>query len=229
MSIQARSRRLFSFQGRSFLAFVLTPVAPVQDWLLELEDWVAKTPEFFSQKPLILDLSNVPFTRDEFAAFLVALRRHSLRLISIEGIDPDWIEPGLEPLEGGKQVGETGKGSQEPGDARPEENSLLLKTPVRSGQSIFFPRGDITVAGSVSSGAEVVSGGSIHVYGVLRGRAFAGAAGNSEARIFCQRFEAELLVIGGIYKSSEHFDPDFFGKPVQAWREGETLKLEVME
>ena len=211
------------------MAFVLAPVAPVQDWLLELEDRIAKTPEFFSQKPLILDLSKVSLTQEEFMAFLVALRRHSLRLISIQGIEPDWVAPGLRPLEGGKTAGEADTRPEGTDQERGDVNSLMLRTPVRSGQSVFFPRGDITVAGAVSSGAEIVSGGSIHVYGALRGRAFAGAAGNSDARIFCRRFEAELVVIGGIYKSSEHFDPELFGKPVQAWREGETLKLEVME
>ncbi len=236
VSIQAHTRRLFSFQGRSFLAFVLSPVEPLQDWLAELDGWVAKAPEFFTQKPLILDLSRVLLTNADYLELLVALRARQLRLISVEGVDPDWIEPGLASLGGGKGVHDAGPDIHQKAGVNPEEtpgepevNSLMLKLPVRSGQSVFFPRGDITVSGSVSSGAEIVAGGSIHVYGALRGRAFAGAAGNSEARIFCQRFEAELVVIGGVYKSSEHFDPDFFGKPVQAWREGETLKLKVME
>ena len=61
---------------------------------------------------------------------------------------------------------------------------------------MFFPKGDVTVLGAIASGAEVVAGGSIHVYGALRGRAMAGADGNRDARIFCSRLEAELLAIG---------------------------------
>ncbi|VAW10988.1 Septum site-determining protein MinC [hydrothermal vent metagenome] len=232
----AQSHRSFRFHGRSFLAFVLTPAAPLQDWLLELETWVAKTPDFFSKKPLILDLSRISLTRAEFIGFLARLRTRQLRLISVEGVDPDWLEPGLEPLPGGTQsqeveVARRGPASEAPDAApvKPEVNSLLLHTPVRSGQSVYFPLGDVTVAGSVSSGAEIISGGSIHVYGALRGRAFAGAAGNPQARIFCQRFEAELIAIGGYYKSPENIDPDLIGRPVQAWLEGNLIMLKVME
>ena len=69
---------------------------------------------------------------------------------------------------------------------------MVIDKPVRSGQSIYFPDGDITVLGSVSSGAEVIAGGSIHVYGALRGRAVAGATGDGNARIVCRRYHAEL-------------------------------------
>ena len=59
-------------------------------------------------------------------------------------------------------------------ETKPQATSLLLDSPVRSGQSVIFVEGDVTVLGSVGSGAEVVAGGSIHVYGTLRGRAMAG-------------------------------------------------------
>ena len=75
--------------------------------------------------------------------------------------------------------------------------SLLIETPVRSGQSIVFTEGDVTVLGSVASGAEIVAGGSIHVYGALRGRAMAGVTATPRARIFCRKLEAELLAIDG--------------------------------
>ena len=73
--------------------------------------------------------------------------------------------------------------------------SLMIEDPVRSGQSVVFIEGDVTVLGSVGSGAEIIAGGSIHVYGALRGRALAGVTGNARARIFCHRVEAELLAI----------------------------------
>src|SRR6202000_2869717 len=103
--------------------------------------------------------------------------------------------------------------------------SLLLDSPVRSGQSIVFPEGDVTVVGSVSSGAEIVAGGSIHIYGTLRGRAMAGCNGNSAARIYCQRIEAELLAIDGYYRTAEEFDAALRNRPAQAWLEGETLRI----
>jgi septum site-determining protein MinC len=99
---------------------------------------------------------------------------------------------------------------------------------VRSGQSLFFPEGDVTIVGSVASGAEIVAGGSIHVYGILRGRAMAGTMGNPAARIFCRKLEAELIAIDGFYKTAEDMDPDLRGRAVHLWLEGETIKSETL-
>jgi len=112
--------------------------------------------------------------------------------------------------------------------AKREPASLLIEAPVRSGQTIVFIDGDITVLGSVGSGAEIVAGGSIHVYGTLRGRALAGASGNAKARIFCHRVEAELLAIDAYYKTAEDIDDALRRGPAQAWLEGETLKISAL-
>jgi septum site-determining protein MinC len=109
--------------------------------------------------------------------------------------------------------------------AKPKPTSLLLDSPVRSGQSIVFTEGDVTVLGSVGSGAEIVAGGSIHIYGALRGRAMAGVNGNSAARIFCQKIEAELLAIDGYYQTAEDIDVNLRNRPAQAWLEGDTMKI----
>jgi septum site-determining protein MinC len=82
--------------------------------------------------------------------------------------------------------------------------------------------------GSVASGAEVIAGGSIHVYGALRGRAIAGAAGNAGARIFCHKLEAELLAIDGLYKVAEDMDGGLRSRPVQAWLEGDSIIITAL-
>jgi septum site-determining protein MinC len=110
-------------------------------------------------------------------------------------------------------------------EAKPKPTSLLLDSPVRSGQSIVFMEGDVTVLGSVGSGAEIVASGSIHIYGTLRGRAMAGVNGNSNARIYCQRIEAELLAIDGYYQTAEEIDVSVRNRPAQAWLEGDTMKI----
>ena len=110
-------------------------------------------------------------------------------------------------------------------EVKPPPTSLLLDTPVRSGQSIYFPDGDVTVLGSVGSGAEIVAGGSIHIYGTLRGRAMAGVNGNSAARIYCQRIEAELLAIDGYYQTAEELDAALRTRPAQAWLEGDIMRI----
>jgi septum site-determining protein MinC len=99
---------------------------------------------------------------------------------------------------------------------------------VRSGQSVVFPEGDVTIVGSVASGAEVVAGGSIHVYGTLRGRALAGSVGNSSARIFCSKLEAELLAIDGLYKTAEDLEPQLRGQAVQLWLEGDAIVAKTL-
>ena len=95
--------------------------------------------------------------------------------------------------------------------------SLLLESAVRSGQSVVFPHGDVTVLGSVASGADIIAGGSIHVYGTLRGRAMAGLNGNPRARIFCNKLEAELLAIDGFYRTADEVETSLRSQPIQAW------------
>jgi septum site-determining protein MinC len=106
--------------------------------------------------------------------------------------------------------------------------ALLHDAPVRSGQSLIFPQGDVTIVGSVASGSEVVAGGSIHVYGTLRGRAIAGSTGNAAARIFCNKLEAELTAIDGLYRTADEMDAQFRGRPVQAWLDGESMAMAVL-
>ena len=106
---------------------------------------------------------------------------------------------------------------------------LFIDDSVRSGQTVEFPDGDVTVIGSVGSGAEIIAGGSIHVYGTLRGRALAGTAGDGTARIFCRRFEAELLAIDGRYRVAENLDPSLRGRPVQARLDGMAMTLSPLD
>jgi septum site-determining protein MinC len=109
-----------------------------------------------------------------------------------------------------------------------EPTSLLVGETVRSGRSIVFPGGDVTIVGSVASGAEVIAGGSIHVYGALRGRAVAGLLGQP-ARIFCRRFEAELLAIDGRYKTIDGADAALRGRAVQAWLDGDSMIVAALD
>jgi septum site-determining protein MinC len=90
---------------------------------------------------------------------------------------------------------------------------------------VFFPNGDVTVIGSVASGSEIVAGGSIHVYGTLRGRAMAGATGNARARIFCRKNEAELLAINGYYRTAEEWNAAIRSQPIHSWLEDGVLRV----
>ncbi|MBI2570788.1 MAG: septum site-determining protein MinC [Candidatus Schekmanbacteria bacterium] len=106
--------------------------------------------------------------------------------------------------------------------------SVIVPHPARSGQRLYAARGDLIVLGAVSSGAELIAAGNIHVYGPLRGRAIAGAMGNEGARIFCQGFDAELISIAGSYMLSEDFQGEHIGKAVQVFLHGEKLTIEPL-
>nr|WP_295379832.1 septum site-determining protein MinC [Pseudoxanthomonas sp.] len=106
---------------------------------------------------------------------------------------------------------------------------LMQKTPVRSGQQLYAENRDLTVLNTVGAGAEVIADGSIHIYGALRGRALAGAQGNTDARIFCREFHAELVAIAGHYKVMEEVPKELRGKAVQIWLDQDQLKIAAQD
>ncbi|MCI5209504.1 MAG: septum site-determining protein MinC, partial [Candidatus Electrothrix sp. ATG2] len=121
---------------------------------------------------------------------------------------------------------ETAEAEQEeiPEPATPPAATVTTE-PIRSGQRIVADQGDLIVLASVGSGAEVTAAGNIHVYGALRGRAFAGNAGNRQARIFCQQLEAELVAVAGIYLVNEKFPDSLRAQPVHIRLQGERIRL----
>ena len=215
-------------RGRSYVAFVFKPVVPIVDWLSDIDATVARSPGFFAGKPIVLDLSAVDLSRPAISHLLLSLEKRNIRVLGIEGVDATALASNMPPLlAGGRScvVPQPGPEKADPVAVPAPPTSLLLDHPIRSGQSIVFPDGDVTVVGSVSSGAEIVAGGSIHIYGTLRGRAMAGINGNSAARIYCQKIEAELLAIDGFYRTAEEFDAALRNRPAQAWLDGETLRI----
>ncbi|HEY0713348.1 MAG TPA: septum site-determining protein MinC, partial [Polyangia bacterium] len=97
--------------------------------------------------------------------------------------------------------------------------------PVRSGQVVYAAKNDLIVLGPVNSGGQVVADGNIHIYGALRGRAIAGAQGATDARIFCQKLEAELLAISGIYLIWDDIPRSHLGKPAQVSLRGDACQI----
>jgi septum site-determining protein MinC len=251
VSSAARSPNAFRFLGRSFLALVFAPEPPIPAWLDELDLWLRRSTGFFAEKPVVLDLTRTPLSRIEYETLIADLRTRNIRLVAVEGVDASWRGPELAPLgNGGRSTAivdlPLGDAAPNPASSQaapadrppvpdPEPTapsvpaSLLIDVPVRSGQSVFFPDGDVTVIGSVASGAEIVAGGSIHIYGTLRGRALAGSTGNSAARIFCNRLEAELLAIDGLYKTADDIPERLVGHMVQARLDRDALLMTPLD
>ena len=219
------TRQLVRLRGRSYVAFVFCPVVPIVGWLEEIDAALARSPGFFVGKPVVLDLSALDLSQSAIAHLITSLETRNIRILGIEGVDAAHVTTSMPPLlTGGRNCVVQQNKPQKP-EAKPKPTSLLLESPVRSGQSIIFADGDVTVLGSVSSGAEIVAGGSIHIYGTLRGRAMAGVNGNPAARIYCQKIEAELLAIDGYYQTAEQIDASVRNGPAQAWLEGDVMKI----
>jgi septum site-determining protein MinC len=221
------------------MAFVLTPLPPIPAWLTELDKWSRSSPDFFVGRPIVLDLAALTIDRAGIAELIAALGERGIRIMGLEGVGADQLGPMLPPLlKGGRPAGEetearTNDKSKEDSpaeaSARREPASLLIENPIRSGQSVIFPYGDVTVLGSVASGAEIVAGGSIHIYGTLRGRAMAGSMGNGQARIFCHRNEAELISIDGYYRTAEEMDARLRTRATQCWLDDRVLMLAALD
>jgi septum site-determining protein MinC len=221
-------RQLVRFRGRSYVAFVFSPVVPIMGWLEEVDATLAHSPGFFVGRPVVLDLSGLDLSASAITHLVKSIEQRSIRVLGIEGVEAARLSEGLPPLlTGGRNAAIQNIQSPKPEVKKPS-TSLLLDSPVRSGQSIVFPDGDVTVVGAVSSGAEIVAGGSIHIYGTLRGRAMAGVNGNSAARIYCQKIEAELLAIDGYYQTAEQLDEQLRGRPAQAWLDGDIMKIALL-
>ena len=106
----------------------------------------------------------------------------------------------------------------------------VVTDPIRSGQQVYADGADLIVMTTVSPGAEVIADGCVHVYGPLRGRAVAGARGDTTARVFCRRMEAELLAVAGIYAVADQMQGALKGVAAQAYlSEDGKLKIDRLD
>jgi septum site-determining protein MinC len=215
---------------------VLSPELPIAAWLADLDALLQRSPGALTGRFTLLNVSALSLSGSDLADLVTELRSRDIPLMGIEGADPSILGPDLPPLmKGGGPTSVIDFSNATPPNtpntkpsgpapAPKRQSSLQLESPVRSGQSVVFLDGDVTVIGSVASGAEIVAGGSIHVYGALRGRAIAGAVGDARARIFCGKLEAELLAIDGLYRAADAMDENLRGQPVQVWLEGDIMR-----
>ena len=230
-------------RGRFFTAMVMQMAGSADDdFYAALESKLAQAPHFFTNAPFVLDLERASGTRlgGDFVNLVRELRRRKITLVGVQNgtIEQNRgaLSAGLLTLQGGRdQSGEAGTGTaaatgtaQEQSEP-PAVRTLLVKEPVRSGQQIFAEDGDLIVLAPVSSGAELIARGNIHIYGRMSGRALAGVNGDSEARIFCQALDAELIAIAGLYKISDDFAPDVRKQRVQVFLKDEELCIERLK
>lgn len=193
---------------------------------------VKQAPGFFLNAPVVIDLEAL---RDssrlvDFAALTSLLRQQGMIPVAVRNGSTEMQAAaamvGLPALSEARSAGTVKK--PEKVESAPASRNKLVNQPVRSGQQIYVPEGDLIILGAVSAGAEVLADGNIHVYGPLRGRALAGVRGDTEVRIFCQSLEAELVSIAGHYWVIEQLDEDKCGKAVQIYLSEDRLVVKPL-
>lgn len=207
----------------------------------------ADDPDFFDNDPVLLDLSAVQDEEQpiDFAALLRTLRSHRTQPVAVRGgssaqmaaahaagliAAPEAPPARVPPRESAARevVREVVREVEVPVQA-PAPGTVVVDKPLRSGQQVYARGSDLVVMAVVSFGAEVIADGNIHVYAPLRGRAIAGARGDTSARIFSTCMEPQLVSVAGIYRTTETELPDNVrGKPAQVRLDGEKLLIEPL-
>lgn len=191
----------FQLKGSLFTLTVLQLLNTNIELLVnQLEALIQKSPNFFKNAPIIIDLEKISGAHHiiDFQDIKATLVKYGLIPVGVRHVSETQkmlaIEAGLGVLSDPPKEDTSEKQSS-------SDNSTfkIIDQPVRSGQQVYA-KGDLVILGPVSVGAELMADGNIHVYGPLRGRALAGIMGNLEARIFCQKLEADLISIAGFYK-----------------------------
>ncbi len=164
------ARPSFKFRGGSFHALVVRPESPIEAWLADVDVLLARSPGFFAGKSVVIDVSGLSLTKPTFLGLLDELSRRDIRILGVEGANPADVDGRVPSLVRGQADRPDTAGAPAVQSPQPAPvSSLLIDAPVRSGQAIVHPDGDVTIVGSVSSGAEIVAAGSIHVYGRCAG------------------------------------------------------------
>lgn len=243
-----------SFELRNGTANTLVFIVQTTDLATlraELAQRYDALPGFFANEAVAIDLRRLENEPVQVAGLSALLRDFCLRPIGMV-LTPQQREwagdalPCIELLERrdpGANAGGTPARDAEPAIALAEpppspDRERIIQTPtttrvidkpLRSGQQIYAS-GDLVVLAQVSFGAELIAAGSIHIYAPLYGRALAGVHGDQGARIFCTRFEPELIAIAGVYRTAENPLPgEVLGKPGQVRLENEKLIIEPLQ
>lgn len=246
MSVESTGAERPSFDLKSAQLPMLSVVLRSPDMEALAQDLarrMADDPDFFDNDPVLIDLSHVCDTEQDidFPALLEALRTHHTVPVAVRGGNdaqmeaakalglsaaPDALparrtEPEIHEIIREVEV------VHEVEVPAPLADAVIVDRPLRSGQRVYAKGTDIVVLDMVSYGAEVIADGNVHVYAPLRGRAVAGASGNTNARIFSTCMEPQLLSIAGIYRTIETDLPkNVAGKAAKVRLDGEKIIIE---
>ncbi|GBD42450.1 Septum site-determining protein MinC [bacterium HR39] len=223
----------FQLRGSVHTLVTLRLVEPEDPQLVpRLIEKIAFAPDFYRDAPVVIDVGPVAARPPiDLEAFCSALRAHRLVPVGVQNASPAWLEAarraGLAIFPEGRDAA-TPRPRPQPAPVR-RGAAMLVDRPVRGGEQVVATDGDLVVTAPVGHGAEVAAVGHVHIYGPLRGRAFAGIEGDASAMIFCERLHAELLSIAGVYVVAEEIDPDLAGRRVAVRLADGRLVIEPLE
>lgn len=218
------SKSSLELKGASFTLSVLhINSSDLQAVMTELDSKLAQAPQFFLGAPLVVNLSAIQHDSLNLSALKDLLISRQLVIVGITGattvLSKQAKDLGLAIVKAGKQ-------SSTPPPA--PRQTKIVKQNIRSGQQVYAKNGDLIIFGAVGNGAEVIADGSIHIYGALRGKAMAGAAGDTSAVIIAHSLEAELVSIAGQYWLAENLQQHSSDKSGCIRLDGESLMVESL-
>jgi septum site-determining protein MinC len=208
----------------------------------QLAEHISQMPQFFLHAPVLVDLEALEDKPFDLAAMARLLRER--RLVPVAVRNPTELQresaiaagwgvlqaalgrPARAPAPA-KAASTSAPPPEAPSAAPPEPPpaaappaepplaGLTIRSPVRSGQVVYAAGGDLVVLAPVSSGAELIADGNIHVYAAFRGRALAGVHDNPDASIFCMNLAAEFLSIAGRHAMADDIPEERRGKPAR--------------
>lgn len=207
-----------------------------------LQDKIDQAPDFLKNAPVVLNVATLSADVN-WKQLQQAILATGLRIVGVSGCKDDALKriivrAGLPVLAEGKEARPRSDAPAPAPAPVPEPQPVaaeavaaktrIVNTPVRSGQQIYARDADLIVTSSVSAGAELVADGNIHIYGMMRGRALAGASGDRNCQIFCTHLAAELVSIAGEYWIMDQIPQEFFGKAARLCLQDGALTIQTL-
>ena len=242
VALAGRAPATFEIKSANLPLVALLLKSPDLDLLaLELRGRFGDIPDFFDHDPLVIDLAPLHGSAIDFEQLLALLKPYRVMPVAVKGGTEEQMQAALEvglaaAPDAAPVAAPAPRAAQdrqpEPPPAAPVipiASAMVIDRPLRSGQQVYARGRDLVVLSMVNPGAEVIADGHIHVYAPLRGKAIAGARGDSNARILTLCLEPELVSIAGVYRTSENPLPDNLqGKPAQIRLQADKLVMEPL-
>ncbi|HEY0209665.1 septum site-determining protein MinC [Acerihabitans sp.] len=225
------SQTPIELKGSSFtLSVIHVHDAQPEDIRQALQEKIEQAPTFLKDAPVVINVSTL--TRDtDWEQLRQTILSTGLHVVGVSGCKDDRLKQAI--VRSGLPLLNEGKAPKRAAQAAPAVTATALKTrridsPVRSGQQIYARDCDLIVTSSVSAGAELIADGNIHIYGMMRGRALAGASGDAQCQIFCTHLSPELVSIAGQYWLSDQIPAEYAGKAARLSLQDNQLTIQPL-